>query len=307
MKPAILLTCLFLACGAAYAQTASDAERCESISNNPDLAIKHCTAAISSGKYSGDALARLYMSRSGEWAGKGDFDQAIADASAALKVAPKTAFAHYQRGVAWANKGEYDRAIADFDAALQLKPNEPAAHYARAVEYSVKGDYKRALADFDVALKLDPKAEEVRFARGRTLFYMSDYARAVSEMEAAQKAQPNSYTALWLYLARKRAGVSNAEELVERDTRVGGGSLANAIAALYGGRTDPQSVLAAAEDPNPAQRREQRCEAEFYTAHWHLTRGEQARARALLQEVLRTCPKNILEYEGAVAELRRLK
>jgi lipoprotein NlpI len=297
--------CLMLAAAGAHAQ-ASDAERCRAGGNNPDVVIKHCTAAIGSGKFAGEELARLYESRSEEWANKGDYDRAISDASAALKHAPKMAQAHYQRGLAWANKGDYDRAIADFDAALQLRPGNASVHASRAVEYSVKGDYARAIADFDAALKIDPKATDAQFARGRTLFYMSEYARAAQDIEAAFKAQPNAYVALWLYLARKRGGVTGAEALLERDMSGFRGGWPFAVAVLYDGRTDPQSVAVAAGDSDPVRRRELGCEANFYIAHWHLGKGERADAHTRLQNVQRECPKNILEYEGAVAELRRL-
>lgn len=303
------LICLYLAMASAVAsaQPASDADKCQAITNNPDLAIKHCTAAIDSGKISGGNLAQLYVNRSSEWTGKGNYDQAITDATAALKISPGMHQAHHQRGVAWANKGDFDRAIADFDAALLLKPNDPVVHHARAVEYAVKGDYPRAIADFDAALRLDPKSDDMQFARGRTLFYMSEHARAVNDIEAAFKAQPNTYVAIWLYLARKRGGVADAEELLDRATRALGVGWPSAVIALYAGRTDPASVTAAATDPDPVRRREFRCEADFYIAHWHLIKDERASALAKLQEVQRACPKNILEYEGAVAELRRLK
>lgn len=299
--------CLALAAGTSGAQPAQDAERCHAVVNDPDLAIRHCTAAIDSGKFAAEALARLYAIRSGEWTAKGDHDRAITDANAALKIAPKMPRALHQRGVAWANKGEFERAIADFSAALALKPGDPAVLHSRGVEYSVKGDYARAIADFDAALKLDPKADDTRFARGRTLFYMSQFARAVTDIEAAFKAQPNAYVALWLYLARQRAGTTDAAGLLERDMKEFRGSWPHPVAVLYGGRTDPDSVGVAGSDPDPARRREIRCEVDFYTAHWHIIKGANERARPLLQEVQKSCPKNILEYEGAVAELRRLK
>ena len=264
---------LLLAAGAAYAQTAPDAERCQSINNNPDLAIKHCTAAIDSRKFSGVSLAQLHLSR----------------------------------GVEWASKGEPDRAIADFDTSLKLKPNDAVVHHARAVEYAVKGDFPRAITDLDTAIKLDPKAEGVFFARGRTRFYMGDYARAASDIEAENKARPNLYIALWAYLARKRAGANDAEVLLERETRRLRNGWPTPVIALYMGSTNLESVTIAAGDPDPARQRELRCEADFFIAHWHLSKNERERAAALLREVRNACPKNVLEYEGAVAELRRLK
>lgn len=308
MKSVLTGIGLLAVCVAAQAQPAADdAAQCLNLTRNPDLTIKHCTAAIDARAATGDALAQLYVSRGGEWINKQDYDRAIADTTAALKISPKTPQANYHRGVAWANKGDSVRAVADFDAAIALKPDDAVAYFARALEQSIKGDYPRALADFDSALRLDPKINGVHFARGRTLFYMGEPARAVSDLEAAFKAQPNAYISLWLYLARKRSGVADAEESLERETRRLRAGWPAMVIALYMGRTDPQSVTNAATDINPVRRREIRCESDFYTAHWYLLKGDRPRAQTLLQQVQTACAKNLLEYEGTVAELRRLK
>lgn len=288
-------------------QTSPDAAPCLATAVNPDISIKHCTAAIESGKSTGNTLAQLYTSRAGEWINKGNYDRAIADADAALKIAPTVPRASYYRGVAWANRGEFNRAITDFDAAIALKSDDAMALYARAIEHSIKGDYPRAIADFDAVLRLNPKMGGVHFARGRTLFYMSDYPRATTDLEAALKAQPNAYIALWVFLARKYGGSADAEYLLERETRGIRSGWPDAVIALYGNRTNTESVVNAATDADQVRRREMRCEADFYIAHWHVLQNAQPRARSLLQQVQTACPKNLLEYEGAVAELRRLK
>jgi len=291
----------------AQAQPSTDADLCRNITANSDLRIKHCTAAIEGRKANSEMLAQWYVLRGVEWTAKGDYDRAIADHTAALKLDAKAAHANYYRGVAWSNKGEFDRAIADFDIAAKLKPDEPVIYHARAIELSIKGDYKRALADLDKTRQLDAKAEGLHFARGRTLFYMSEFPQATAEFEAAFKAQPNVYTALWLHLARKRGGAPDADEQLERDTR----SLRNGwpapVIALYMGRTNVESVQIAANAADPRDRRVTRCEADFYIAHAHLTKGERPSAQKLLLGVQRECPKNLLEYEGTLAELRRLK
>jgi hypothetical protein len=58
---------------------------------------------------------------------------------------------------------------------------------------------------------------------------------------------------------------------------------------------------------SPARQREQRCEATFYIAHWHLLRGAREPASQLLREARTLCPSAFIEHEGAVAELRRLQ
>lgn len=179
--------------------------------------------------------------------------------------------------------------------------------HARGIELTVKGDYPRAIADFDKALQLDAQAQGVHFARGRTLFYQSEFTRAAHDFEIAFKARPNIYTALWLHLARKRGGDQDADELLERETRRLRAGWPAPVIALYMGRTDVNSVMAAATTPDAGRRREIQCEANFYVAHAHLLKGERAPAQKLLQGVQRDCAKNLLEYEGTVAELRRLK
>lgn len=301
------ILCWVLASSFAQAQPATDADLCRTMTNNPDLAIKLCTTAIETGKANSEMLSLLYVQRGSLWADKGDYDRAIADQSAALKLNAKAPQANYYRGAAWSNKGEFDRAIADFDAAIKIRSDDPVIYHARAIELTVKGDYPRAISDFDKALQLDAKAEGVHFARGRTLFYMSDFARSASDLEAAFKAQPNIYTALWLFLARKRGSNNDADYLLERETRGIRGGWPSPIIALFLGRTDVNSIMVGATTSDSKRQREMRCEANFYVAQAHLIKGERPRAQMLLQELQRSCPKNLLEYEAATAELRRLK
>ena len=256
-----------------WAQQPSDASMCISLEKN-ERTLQHCNNAIAAGKYSGEMLAEL----------------------------------HHHRGKHWAERGEVERAIQDFDAALKLRPAVAKTHHARAAELTTRGDYALALADFDMAQKLDAKSD-IAFGKGRTLFYIGN-AEAVSTLEDALKAQPNIYIALWLYLARKGAGVPDADEQLERDTRRLRSGWPAPLVAFYMGRTDEQSILNGATDSDPVRRNELRCEADFYLAHGHLHRNQpdaKSRAQKLLRQVETTCPKNLLEYEGAVAELRRIK
>jgi lipoprotein NlpI len=304
----LVTTCLLLVPAAAQAQPAGDAERCASITNNPDLAIQHCTKAIESGKFTGDPLAKLHYNRGIEWAAKTNYDRAIADYDVAIKLNPRVSDVFHNRGNAWGSKGDHDRAIADYDAAIKLNPKDLSSHSGRAFELTAKGDYERAIADYDVAIKFAPKSSATLLARGRVRFYSGDFQRAVADLEQSLKLDYNDYTALWLHLARKRAGVANAEELFDNETRSSrGGSWPAPIIVLYLGRTDVDSVLAAATDQDARRQRDQRCEASFYLAHWHLFRNDRERALPLLKEAQANCSREFLENEGATAELRRLQ
>jgi lipoprotein NlpI len=298
---------LLLLATAASAQPKSDADLCASITGKPDAAIQHCTRAIESGKFSGEMLSRLHFNRAIEWAAKNDHDRAIADYDAALKLNPKFTDALYNRGSAWAGKGDSDRAMADYDAALKLNPRDATTLAARAVEWMNKGDYGRAVSDYDTAVELDAKSSNTVFGRGRARYYAGDFKRAVADMESAAKLEASEYTALWLYLARKRGGAGDAEERLDSETRATRGGWPAPVIVLYLGRTDVNSVLAAATDPDARRQRDQRCEANYYIAEWHLLRGENERALPLLKEARSGCPRDFLEFEGAAAALRRIQ
>ena len=128
MNSRIATLCFALAAGVAHAQPAppaTEADLCSDTKNNPDLAIKHCTAAIETRKANNEMLAQWYVLRGVHWSYKGDYDRAIADHTTALKLDANTRHAYYYRGTAWSNKGEFERAIADFDAAIKARTDDP--------------------------------------------------------------------------------------------------------------------------------------------------------------------------------------
>ena len=87
----------------------------------------------------------------------------------------------------------------------------------------------------------------------------------------------------------------------------GAGDWPAPVVGLYLGATTPEAVQSAAADLNPVRQRDQRCEANFYVAHWHVLRGARDAAAQLLREAQSGCPSTFIEHEGAVAELRRLQ
>jgi tetratricopeptide (TPR) repeat protein len=60
------------------------------------------------------------------------------------------------RGDASKNQSEYDQAIAEYSAALRTNPNNVFAYIKRGGAYGMKGDADRAIADFTQALKINP-------------------------------------------------------------------------------------------------------------------------------------------------------
>ena len=60
----------------------------------------------------------------------------------------------YNRGVAYFNKGEYDQAIADCTEAIRLHPQNPSFYLSRAKAYRALGDDAKATKDEEKAREL---------------------------------------------------------------------------------------------------------------------------------------------------------
>jgi lipoprotein NlpI len=297
---------VLLALGGAVSHAADKEPQCGGVAGNPELAIKVCTRLIEFGSLDRPQLARAYYIRGTEWVNQGNYDRGIADFTLALDLDPKLVAAYFNRALARSEKGDGDLAIADYDAVLKLSPTDTKAHIGRAFEWTVKGDYKRAADDYEAIVKLEPQSATGYFGRGRARFYAGDFTSAASDLARAYELEPSTYTALWTYLARRRANVAAEKSLAQESTRTPTLTWPAPIVALYLGSSNPENVQKAATDVNLNRQRDRRCEANFYIAHWHLLRGERDPAVQLLRNARSSCPSSFIEHEGAVAELRRL-
>ena len=93
-------------------------ERC--FNQQGEAAITACTRAIQSGRFSGAELASIYDNRAIELRQQGDFDRAIADYTAAIRIDAELTGAYTGRGLAYEGKAEAEKAKADYLKALTL-------------------------------------------------------------------------------------------------------------------------------------------------------------------------------------------
>ncbi|HTV26849.1 MAG TPA: tetratricopeptide repeat protein [Xanthobacteraceae bacterium] len=108
------------------------------------------------GQQSADPKALEYVKSGNELLDQGEYDQAIAEFSAALAIDPNYAAAYEGRGNVYFVQGYYSTAIADYDHIILLYPKYAYAYFRRAVAYYNKGDYERAIAGYNEAIKLSP-------------------------------------------------------------------------------------------------------------------------------------------------------
>jgi PQQ-dependent catabolism-associated CXXCW motif protein len=285
----------------------------------------------------------LYSNRGDAYSHKGDCDRAIRDYDEAIKLDPKFAAAYDNRGTCYLHKRDYDRAIKDFDQAIALEPKRATAYEGRGTalfykqdydgairdhekasefavdkstafehlgqDYFAKHDFARAIQEYDKAVALRPNSSNVLSARARAEIYAERFEPAIADLaKAATLDAGYAYHAIWLHMARVRAGVVNLEELASNTEKTDRARWPWPLAALFLGAAAPETIHPAARSMGDAgEHADQVCEADFYLGFYRLANGERAAAQRLFEAVVNTCPRHNVEYQLGRIELERLR
>lgn len=100
---------------------------------------------------------------------------------------PTDAEGFSRRGAAFAGRREFDRAIADFSRATELGPTESRYFYQRAMARLASRQPFLAMADLDRTLVLKPDNVDAHLARARLRLAGRDRVAATEDMDAADK------------------------------------------------------------------------------------------------------------------------
>ena len=138
------------------------------------------------------------------------YDKALAEYTAALKIDPKNLDALRQRAWVRNEVGQFADAAADCTAALAVAPDDVLALRERGYGYLHLDKFARAVQDYDHLLKIDPNDAIALFHRGEAYEQLEFLAKAQADFEEALlKAPPDSRAGeerLWS--GRRRCGRS---------------------------------------------------------------------------------------------------
>lgn len=98
--------------------------------------------------------------RSSAWAELKQYDKALADADAALKMVPQYPEALVNHGLAFQHLKKTEEALKDYSEAIKLSPNFALAYRNRGVLLAELERSEEALADLEKAVELDPTSYE---------------------------------------------------------------------------------------------------------------------------------------------------
>jgi len=148
------------------------------------------------------------VNRSLAWIALGRYEEAIADYDAVLRLDPEQVGAWANRGAAKAKLGRHNEALADYDAALRLDPNHVLALANRGLARIALGRYEEAIADFDSVLRLNPDNAGVYNNRGWVKARLGRHEEAIADYDAALRLDPNNAMA---YTNREQARAQMAQ------------------------------------------------------------------------------------------------
>lgn len=101
-----------------------------------------------------------------------------------------TAMAFNNRAIAFEEKRDYDQAIADFTDAIRLAPDYSRAFYNRGTVYSARQDYEHAIADYSEAIRLNPVYVRALKNRGFAYHAIGDNEHANADLNEADRLTP---------------------------------------------------------------------------------------------------------------------
>ena len=114
----------------------------------------------------------------------GEYDRAIADFDAAVRIHPGIAGLYLERGLAYDAKGDHLPAIRDFSEAIERKSDLVQAHFGRAIAYQAVGQSEQSIVDMNNAMRLDRMlVAGLHMQRGNELRAVRRYDEAIAAFD----------------------------------------------------------------------------------------------------------------------------
>jgi tetratricopeptide (TPR) repeat protein len=122
-----------------------------------------------------------------------DYDGAIREFKAAIRLNPSSALAYTSLGHAQRGKGDLTAAIGSYQRAMELDRDDAAPWRGLGRTLNLKGEWKRAVAAYRKAIQLDPDSADAHNCLGAILCdHGRDYDGAIRAFQDAIRLNPSS-------------------------------------------------------------------------------------------------------------------
>ncbi|MCH8157743.1 MAG: tetratricopeptide repeat protein [Nitrospinae bacterium] len=179
----------------------------------------------------------------------GDYDRAIPEFEAGLKLNSNYFIALSNLGNVYGKKKEYAKAIGYFERALKEKPDYAPGHYNLAKALHVTGHPEKAAESYRLALKSRPYFEEALFNLAFLALELGQPQEAVERFNKfleMQPANPKAHFGLgnaYAMLKQPEAAIESYQHAIESDPAFLSPYINLANLNMATGRTDEAKVL----------------------------------------------------------------
>lgn len=136
-------------------------------------------------------FARAYYMRGNMLHRLGRYDEALADYTQAIRLAPKSTWAHIKRGIICREREWYKMALANFKRAIALDPDNTRAFCERANTHAALKKWHEAISDYTTAINLDPRHAQAFRGRGDAYSQLHEWDKSLSDYQRAIKIDPS--------------------------------------------------------------------------------------------------------------------
>jgi len=113
----------------------------------------------------------------------GDWEEALAAFTEAIRLDPQHRGAYHDRAVIYIQTGNYEQAIAELTTAARLHPDFAPIYFNRGFAHSKRGDHRTAIGDYTQAITLDPHYAAPLAARSQAAMTVDDYPQALDDLD----------------------------------------------------------------------------------------------------------------------------
>ncbi len=140
--------------------------------------------------------AQAYETRASVYHKLGRLDEATADFTSAVELEPWNARLLNNRGFLYLTREKFDLAVADFDAAIAADPGYANSWNNRGLLQIAQGRYRQAVLDLDQALRVNPDYVDACNNRGFALMHLGVWERALGDFQRALGLDPKNANAM---------------------------------------------------------------------------------------------------------------
>ncbi len=242
--------------------------------------------------------AFAYLGRGIARCEQGDLDGALADCTAAMKIAPRSQRAYADRAFVFAKKREMTLALNDVQQAMTMGPSSAVLLGIRGAIRADLRDYRGAMDDLNRALQMNPRDAEGYSNRGVAYQRIGNRAAALADLSQAIALDPRNPLAYanrgWIHALEHRydQALEDFDEAVRLDPKFVHVRVNRGDSWALQGQFDK-----AIAEYNEAIRLDPKCDAAWrFRSAAHRRSGNLALAASDIEEAIRIAPKEAGNY-----------